>query len=414
MESDYVVFRGGNVIDGINSEPLKNAVLIVKGDKIQYSGPLDSVAIPDRSYQLEISGKTILPGLIDAHLHLLGIKSLDPLDWIVDPPELRGMRAVMDAWRLVERGFTTVRCCGSPNSIFLRKAIEEGSITGPRVVSCGAMITQTGGHGDTVHSLPIDWIQPPRGYGRIADGADECRKAAREQLREGADFIKVCTTGGVTSERDLPTSSQFTIQEIRAIVEEAHNVGVMVSSHAQGTQGIKNALLAGVDTIEHGYYLDDETIEMILERNAYLVPTLSIAEVTLKEGHRANIPETIIKKAQSVHEAQLRSFNMASEAGVNLCCGTDFLGHPICPMGENALEMELQVKAGRSPMDAIISCTAVNAQALNLYDKLGTLEPGKLADLIIVDGDPLQDISILRQKEKIFAVYKGGTRVKSL
>ncbi len=414
MKSDSVVFKGGSLIDGVNENAIENSVLIIKEDKIQFAGHANAVSIPKSSHQIDISGKTVLPGLIDAHLHLLGIKTLDPLDWVVDPPELRGMRAVMDVWRLIDRGFTTVRCCGSPNSLFLRKAIDEKSIIGPRIVSCGAMISQTGGHGDMVHSLPIDWIKPPRGYGRIADGEDECRKAVREQLREGADFIKICTTGGVTSERDLPTSAQFTIQEVRAVVEEAHNVGVKVASHAQGTKGIKNALLAGVDTIEHGYYLDEETIDMMLRQNSFLVPTLSIAEVTLREGQKANFPKAFMEKARRVHGAQLKSFKLACDAGINICCGTDFLGHPICPMGDNALEIELQVKNGRLPMEAIISCTKVNAQALGLDDKLGTLEPGKIADFVLVEGDPLKDIGILKQKDKIFAVYKAGVKVKKL
>ncbi|GAG21062.1 unnamed protein product, partial [marine sediment metagenome] len=257
---------------------------------------------------------------------------------------------------------------------------------------CGAIITQTGGHGDVAHSLPIDWAKQ-RGICRIADGVDECRKAAREQLREGADFLKLCSTGGVMSEKDLPTSSQYTVEEIRAIVEEAHHVGARAASHAQGTQGIKNALLAGIDTIEHGIYLDNETIEMMIRQNTYLIPTLAIIETVANKGPKAGVPETHVKKARSLLEAQLQSFERAWQAGIKIGLGTDYLSDPMTPMGENAIELEWYVKAGRSPMEAIVSATRINSEALGLDDRLGTLEVGKFADSIVVKGDPLSDIT---------------------
>jgi imidazolonepropionase-like amidohydrolase len=413
MNDRYTVLKGGRLIDGNGGAPLENSVLVLKGKQIEAVGAAETVSVPQEAEVIDTSGKTVMPGLIEAHVHLLGIKSMNPLTWVIDPPELRGMRAVVDVWKLVSSGFTTVRDCGNPNALHLKKAIEEGSIIGPRIISCGAIITQTGGHGEPVHFLPIEWISQ-RGIGRIADGVDECRKAAREQLRAGADFIKLCSTGGVMSEKDKPISSQYTLEEIRAIVEEAHNVGAKAASHAQGTQGIKNALLAGIDTIEHGFYLDDETIEMMIKRNTYLVPTLAIIDAIVTRGAKAGVPQVSLDKAKEVRKANLKSFVHACRAGIKIGCGTDYLSDAMGPMGENAIELELQVKAGRSPMEVIVSATKVNSEALGLSDQLGTLEVGKLADLIVVGGDPISDITVLRDKSKIVSVYKGGARVPLL
>ena len=222
---------------------------------------------------------------------------------------------------------------GSPNAIFLRNAVEEGSIPGPRIVTCGAIITQTAGHGDLAHFLPIEWIKE-RGIGRIADGVGECRKAAREQLRLGANFIKMCTTGGVMSEKDQATSSQFSMEEIKAIVEEAHSADVKAASHAQGTQGIKNALAAGVDTIEHGFYIDDEIIDTMLAQQSFLVPCLSIVEAIVNKGKEAGVPEVSLSKARQAQEAHLRSFEKACHAQIPIACGCDYLSDPMGPNGE--------------------------------------------------------------------------------
>ena len=411
MEELYTVFKGGRMIDGNGGAPVDKSVLVMKGKKIEAVGAERLVPIPPGAKVIDVSGKTIMPGLIDAHLHLFGIKSINPLNWVIDPPELRGIRATMDAWKLIDNGFTTVRDCGNPNALYLKRAIEEGSIVGPRIVSCGAIISQTAGHGD-VHFLPIDLVKR-QGFGRIADGVDECRKAAREQLRAGADFIKLCSTGGVMSEKDLPTSTQYTLEEIRAMVEEAHSVGAKCASHAQGTKGINNALLAGVDTIEHGVFLNEETVEMMIKQKTFLVPTLSFFEAAVTRGPKCGIAEVNLIKARQIQIAHVKFLQIAIKAGVKICTGTDYLSDPMTPMGENAVELELQVKAGRSPMDVIVSATKINSEALGLNEKLGTLEAGKSADLIIVQGDPLQNISVLRKKN-IIDVYKEGVKMPRL
>jgi imidazolonepropionase-like amidohydrolase len=412
-DNGVTVLKGGRLIDGGGGAPIDNSVVIIKGDMIEAAGRGDAVSIPPGADVLDISGMTVMPGLIDAHCHIHGIKSMHLLTCVLEAPELRGMRAVMDTWRLVDSGFTTVRDCGNPNGPYLKKAIEEGSIIGPRILSCRAVITQTAGHGDVAHSLPMEWAKQ-RGICRIADGVDECRKAAREQLREGADFIKLCSTGGVMSEKDSPTSSQFTVEEISAMVEEAHNVGVKAASHAQGTRGIKNALLAGIDTIEHGVYLDDEAIEMMIKQETYLVPTLAIFEAIVTRGPQSGVPEVHVEKARVVRETHLKSFERAWQAGISIGLGTDYLSDPMSPMGGNAIELELYVKGGRSPMEAIVSATRTNSELLGLGDTLGTLEPGKLADLIVVKGDPLRDITILRDRANILSVYKDGVSVPRL
>jgi len=413
MEESCTILKGGNLIDGNGGSQVENSVIVIKGERIDVVGTIDSVPIPPEGKVVDISGKTVMPGLIDAHCHPAGTKSLNPMTWIVDPPELRAIRSSLDMWKLIDSGFTTIRDCGNSLSLHLKKAIEEGSINGPRVFCAGRAITQTGGHFDMPHSLPLTWVKE-RGFARIADGVDECRKAVREQLRAGADFIKIATTGGVMSERSFPSVAQFSVEEIKAIVEEAHNAGVKVSSHAQGTKGIKNALLGGVDTIEHGIFLDDEAIEKMIKQNTYLIPTLAIAEAIITGGIEAGVPEVSLNKAREVQGINLASFVRAWKAGVKIGLGTDYMSDPMTPMGKNAVELELYVKAGLSPMEAIVCATKNNSEALGINDTLGTLEAGRLADLIIVCGNPLNNIGLLKDKRNIMRVYKGGEMIQRL
>jgi imidazolonepropionase-like amidohydrolase len=413
MKEQIVALKGGRLIDGNGGTPVENAIVVIKGDRIATVGKAEAVSIPPEAEVIDVTGKTVMPGLIDAHLHFLGIKSMNQVTWIIDPPHLRGMRAVMDAWRVVDAGFTTVRDCGGMLAIFLKQAIEEGSIVGPRIMAAGLAISQTAGHADW-HFVPQEWGERLM-LGRVADGVAEVRKAAREQLREGADFLKIMTTGGVMSEKDKPTASQFSLEEIRAFVQEARNAGVKTATHAQGTQGIKNALLAGIDSIEHGFYLDDECIEMMLQQGTYLVPTFAIAEAIVTKGPEVGVLEASLEKARNVQKVQVKAFRRAFLAGVKCGLGTDYLSDPMSPMGENAVELAMYVKkVGLSPMEAIVCATRNNADLLGLADQLGTLEVGKLADLIVVDGDPLQDITVLCIRANISQVFKGGTPIPRL
>ena len=413
MAEQIIALKGGRLIDGKGETPVENAVVVIRGDRIEAVGETEVIHIPQGAEVIDVTGQTVMPGLIDAHLHFWGIKSMNQVTYIMDPPHLRAMRAVMDAWKVVDSGFTTVRDCGGMLAIFLKRAVEEGSIVGPRIMAAGLAISQTAGHGDW-HFVPKEWGERAM-IGRVADGVAEVRKAAREQLREGADFLKIMTTGGVMSEKDEPTASQFSMEEIRAFVQEARNAGVKTATHAQGTRGIKNALVAGIDSIEHGFYLDDECIEMMLQQGTYLVPTLAVVEAIVTKGTEVGVMASSVRKAQSVQQVQIGAFKKAFQAGVKCGLGTDYLSDPMSPMGENAVELAMYVKkAGLSPMDAILCATRNNAELLGLADQLGTLEAGKLADLIVVDGDPLQDIDVLRAKANISYVFKGGLPVPRL
>ena len=409
-EARPVVLTGGRLIDGTGAEPVIDTVIVIEDGKVDQVGPVHEVDIPEKAKTVDVAGKTILPGLIDAHIHLFGITSLNQMTWVIDEPHVRTIRAAMDAWRCLDAGFTTVRDAGGMLAIYVKRAIEEGTIMGPRIVASGMVISQTAGHGD-MHFVPIEWNRRTQ-ITRLADGVPEVRKAAREQLREGADMLKIFTTGGIMSEKDKPTACQYSMDEIRAFVEEAQNAGVRTGTHAQGTQGIKNAVLAGVDNVDHGIYLDDEVIGLMVERGTTLVPTLSVLEAIVRHGRQEGALEASVRKAESVQEEHIASFRKALDAGVVCGLGTDYLSDPRSPMGANADELVNYVhKVGLSPMEAIVCATRNNAMVLGLQDEIGTLEAGKQADLIVVDGDPLADISVLRDRDRILEVYKAGKPV---
>ena len=413
-DSMKIAIKNGNLIDGTGAAPQPNSVILIEESKIldmTTGGGTDIEAnIPQDAQVIDASGKVIIPGLIDAHLHLMGIRSMQPVQWTLDMPALRAARATADVQKLIEAGFTSVRCAGSDVSVYLKKAIEEGTIPGPKIVASHKVISQTGGHGDT-HELPLEWAMGPYGknLGRIADGADECRRAAREHIREGAGVIKICSTGGVLSEKDAPTQAQFVDEEIAAITTEAHRVGIKVMAHAQSPEGIKNAIRNGVDTIEHGIYLDDESISMMLEHNTILVPTFAIVDALVTRGAEAGVPDYGLRKAKISHEDHIKSIKQAYQAGVKIALGTDFCGPDIIPHGENAVELEILVnRVGMTPMEAIMAATNVGAEALGLEEEIGTIEKGKKADILIIDGDPLEDITILQKKDKILVIMKDG------
>ena len=414
MSEKSKVFKGARLIDGTGREPIEDSVLVANGERIETIGSSDSVSYPSDSEVVDIAGKTLMPGLIDAHIHLMGAKSMSQLTWYMDDPMVHGMRGVIDCWKIIDAGFTTVRDCGGMYALHLKTVVNEGGCVGPRIVAAGRTITQTGGHGDVLHSLPVESVER-MGLGRVADGVSEVRKAAREQIRAGADFLKIMTTGGVMSERDVSASCQFSIEEIKAFVEEAENVGFRTSTHAQGTRGIKNALVAGVKVIEHGFYLDDECLDIMIKNSHYLVPTLSIVQAIIEHGPKVGVLPRSIHKAEIAQGMHLESFKRAFKAGVICGLGTDYLTDPMSPMGKNAVELEMYVnRAGLTPMETIVCATKNNAEVLDMSDKIGTLEPGKLADLIVVDGDPLQDISILQDLQNILMVYKGGKEMPRL
>ncbi len=405
--ASVVALVGGSVIDGTGATPIANGVVLIGGGRIQDVGPAGRVKVPASATVRDVAGKTVMPGLIDAHLHLFGIRSLNQVGIIVEEPHVRAIRAARDAWRCLDAEVTTIRDAGGMSALYTKRAIEEGGVPGPRIVASGRAVSQTGGHGD-VHFAPVQWAERLE-ISRLADGVAEVQKAARQQLREGADMLKIMTTGGVMSEKDKPTSCQYSMEEIEAFVQEARNAGVRTGSHAQGTRGIKNAVLAGVDNIEHGIYLDDEVIELMVQRGTTLVPTFAIVDAIVQNRRKVGVLEASVRKAESVQAAHIVSFKKAYAAGVVCGSGTDYVGDTTSPMGRNADEILAYVnKIGLSPMEAIVCATRNNAIVLGLQDQIGTLEASKQADLVVVDGDPLADIRVLCRRDKILTVYKGG------
>jgi len=367
----------------------------------------DEPAIPDGRATHD-AYPAVTPGLIDAHLHLEGARGMDPIEWAVDSSELGAARATADLRSLLAAGFTAVRDLGSTTGLGLSEAVGEGAIPGPRVFTSGRSISQTGGHGD-LHMLPYDWVADGTDtIGVLADGVAECRKQARKHVRDGVDVLKIMTTGGVLSEKDAPDQRQFTDAEIRAFTEEARRVGIPVASHAQGTAGVKAALRNGVDTIEHGFHLDEECIDLFAETGATFVPTLSIMHRIVEHGGDHGVPEYGLRKARAASEAHMESVQRAHEAGVPIAAGTDFLGPELVPHGENALELELLVaEVGLTEHEALQSATRVGARTLPA-DDIGTIESGARADLLCLAADPLADISAVRE---IATVYRDGTPV---
>jgi len=403
LMTEVKAIRVGLLIDS-KSSPIRNAVIVIESGRIKQVSRESEIAIPPDAEVIDASRYAAIPGLIDAHLHLGSNGEPDLLKMLITtPPDLITLKSLLNARALLEAGYTTVRDCGEHNffAISLRMAIEQGYFQGPNIVACGKMLSQTGGHGD------FGLVN----FG-ICDGVDGVRKAARENLKAGADFIKVCASGGGGSPFDKMTDTQFTVEEMRAAVEEAKARGKWVAAHAMATQGIKNALLAGVRTIEHGCYLDDECCALMKERGAILVPTLLAAYQIVKHGVEGGIPEWAVKKTEEVIDTHIASVKNAYRSGVKVAAGSD-AGTPFNKHGKNALELELLVdRCGFAPLEALRAATVVAADAVGLSDKVGTLEVGKYADTVIVDGNPLDDIKVLQDTSKIKMVLRHGKPVR--
>lgn len=390
------------LIDGVSGEPRHDVAISIEDGHITAIGDRGMVT-GEKHYEHDV----VIPGLIDAHCHLAGVRTMNPMNWATADVATMTARATADLRKLVAAGFTAVRDVGSSTGLGLRTAVREGEIPGPRVYTSGRSISQTGGHGDS-HFLPYEWATTRAGLSTLADGTDECRKETRKRIRQGVDCIKIMTTGGVLSEKDSPDQSQYTDAEIRAFTEEAHRVGLPVASHAQGASGIKRALENGVDTIEHGFSLDDEAIDLLLDTRATFVPTLSIMHRLVTEGAEHGVPEWGLEKAREAREAHFDSVCRAYEAGVPIALGTDFIGPDLVPHGENALEAELLVEEiGMSEMEAIEAGTSVAARTVP-DSTIGAVSEGMAADLVALETDPLADIDALRTVE---VVYRDGVPV---
>jgi imidazolonepropionase-like amidohydrolase len=391
------------LVTGRSEPPIADGRIVVDDGRVVDVGTQESVGAPSDA-AAEVY-PAVTPGLIDAHVHLQGSREMNPLVWATESSELGTARATADLRALLAAGFTAVRDLGSTTGLGLSRAVDEGSIPGPRIFTSGQSISQTGGHGDS-HFLPYEWAKSGEAsLATLADGADDCRKEARKRIRDGAHVLKIMTTGGVLSEKDAPDQSQFTDAEVQAFVEEAHRVGIPVASHAQGASGIETALRNGVDTIEHGFHVDEACLEQFAEAGAIFVPTLSIMHRILEHGADHGVPVYGLEKARAASEAHVESVGRTYEAGVPIATGTDFLGPELVPHGENALELELLVEqVGMDEHEAIQSATRIAAETVPA-DDIGTLEAGNRADLVAFSADPIADISAVRDVE---AVYVDG------
>lgn len=408
----FTLIRNGTLIDGTGSPPLRGAGVLIKENRIHAVGPVDGLALPGFPInEVDAGGGYILPGFIDTHVHLT-LEGVDIARDIVRPFSLRFYNSVEYMRRTLEAGITSVRDAGGADA-GVKQAVDDGVVLGPRMQISITPLSITGGHGDSWmrsgNEFHLFKAHPGLPDGRC-DGLEGVRLKVREVLRAGAEVIKICATGGVLSPTDHPAFTQFSPEELEVVVREAaYRRGTKVMAHAQGTEGIKNAVRAGIHSIEHGIYLDEEAIELMVDRGTFLVPTMVAPLAVLESGEEGGMPEYAIRKAREVIDAQGDSISRAHEAGVKIAMGTDA---GVLPHGKNLRELGLMVKAGMTPMEAIVATTRTAAECLGWQDQVGAVEIGKLADIVIVGTDPLQDIRSLEEPGNIRFVMKEGRVIK--
>lgn len=401
----YILY--GQVIDAVSDEPIRNGMVAVENDRIVYVGERGGFPVPEDAVIYESENATILPGFIDTHAHLVGTDSVNRAG---DSPYDALIATVVDLGMLVDAGVTGCRDMGRFGK-HLKLAMEKGTIKSPRIMPGGRVMSPSAGHVDLETDIPVDVYNEKSLIGYLADGVEGCLKGVRQMFREGAEFIKICATGGVSSAVDKLDDVQFSDEELRVIVEEAARHGTYVAAHCSGTAGTLQALKAGVRCIEHGIMLDEECIRLMKENDVTLVTTLSIS---LGISDMAGLPEYMMKKAQNVKEYSMRSFAMAREAGIRVALGTDYSNTKNTPFREIGKEFYSLTRCGYTPMEAIKAGTINGAYLMKNDSITGSLEPGKLADIVVVDGDPLADIQILADSDNVKLVMIGGEVKKDL
>ena len=396
-----------------SGEPLRDGAVVLDGGRISYAGP--AAGAPDTPGAATTRAATVMPGLWDCHGHFLGSRTFDLGQLPLEPVALRAARSARDLRAALDAGVTSVREVGGLG-VYLARAVSEGVLDGPAIYAAGSVLSTTGGHGD-LHAYPLGWMHDlARGEGefRLADGPDECTRAVREQLRRNARLIKVCASGGVLSEVDHPVHQQFTVTELRTIVEIAGMAERVVAAHCHGKPGIMAALEAGVRTIEHGTYLDDECCDAMRETGAILVPTRTIVEDIL--AHLDAVPGYAAAKLVAIADIHAKAVVNAMAHGVTIAVGTDIgLTGPDRPnsWGMNGAELVHLVTLGMTPLQAIEAATAIAPLTLGPQaPRSGVLAPGYDADVITLDADPLDDISVLADPAHVTGVWTGGRRVK--
>ncbi len=394
------VIHAGHLLDVKTGKILDNALVTIKGDRIV---SVATGAAPGGANVIELPNATLLPGFIDAHTHITFEPNFGYQELGVSIPK-EALIGAKNARVTLEAGFTTIRNVGARGftDVALRDAINEGLVPGPRMLVSGPALSITGGHCDQ-NLLPFEWHATSEG---AADGIEAVQHKVRENIKYGADVIKVCATGGVLSKGDDPRASQYTLEEMKAIVADAHRLGRKVAAHAHGAQGIAWAAEAGVDSIEHGSYIDDNAIRIMKEHGTYLVPTQYLGDWMKENAARIGLPAMYAEKMKTVTAAMRQNITKAIQSGVKIALGTDAA---VYPHGLNAHEFEVYTRLGMTPLQSIQSGTLNAADLLGWSDRIGSIEQGKFADIVAVDGDPLKDITLLQHP---VMVMKGGVVYK--
>jgi imidazolonepropionase-like amidohydrolase len=400
------VFTNAFLIDCTGADPMEGAAVVVEDDRIRDVLPGGKVGpLPGPVRTLDCRGATLMPGLTDAHVHICAVTENITDQHRYHPPSYIAARAMRRAEECLMQGFTTVRDAGGADYGF-RLALEEGHFPGPRLLVSGHYISQTGGHGDKRRraewTAPIDCCVGM--IGSIADGEAEVRKAVREQLRRDVDQIKIMASGGAMSPSDELDTTQFTVAEMRAAVEEARAVGTYVLSHAYSDTAVRNAIEAGVRSIEHGNLIREPAAKAIKEADAFLVPTMITYEMIYREGKRYGIGDHQIQKIDLARQQSVQGLTYAYRAGCKIGSGSDLLGDM---MSQRAVELELKAQV-MTPMETLLSATRVNAELFRMSDVIGTVQPGKYADLIVVAGDPLRNLRVFQNPDHLRLIMKGG------
>jgi imidazolonepropionase-like amidohydrolase len=409
------VIHCGRLIDGAQMEPVHDATVILEDSRVVYAGPRAGASWPPSAQILDLPGSTVMPGLIDVHVHITADGGLASMSAVLGGgPESftdSALKGYANALKSLKMGYTTLRDLHAPGyaDVAVRNSIRSGRLVGPRLLVCGQGLCITGGHMD---KLRYPHHVTAAGRVGVCDTPDGFRQAVRQHVKMGVDLIKINSDGGSLRDPKAPYRQEMSFAEMKAACDEAHKFGLHVAAHTAGGPPIEEAILAGVNTIEHGHWLTDRAIDLMLEHNAYYVPTLIVNTRNFDyDPQTLGVSDASWRWLQLAYDAKWGSLERAHKAGVKIAAGSDagfLVNHD-----ENAAELEEMVKGGLTPMEAIQAATSTAAALLDLQDEIGVLAAGKKADVVIVDGDPLADITILQREEKITYVFKDGRMVKS-